>query len=360
MAKRRSKSANGEGSILYESDRQRFRAFFTDPGGKRITKRFETRQEAVEWLTVTRAEVYKNEYIPAHDITVGQWVAEFINTYLAPKIKTRTLIRYLQTSKHLGPIADIPLQKISAMQVQKFYNNLPSLSDSSKQKIHKLLKAAFTKAQKLEVISKNIMLNVDGFKITTKEVEVFTVDEITHLLAWIKQSRYYKRYYLFIKLAIITGARLGELLGLKKYCIESCCIKIKNNLQDVNGVIKDTTLKTQAAERTITIDPTTEQELLEASSDNYVFHTKYGTPWNPHNVERAWRKILDGAKLQARKFHALRHTHATQLLANNIPLLEVSKRLGHASSTVTLKYYAHAIPGYDRKIPQKVVSIFKI
>ena len=67
-------------------------------------------------------------------------------------------------------------------------------------------------------------------------------------------------------------------------------------------------------------------------------------------MERAWERILKEAKIEHKKFHALRHTHATQLLAAGVPLLEVAKRLGHSSPAITLKLYAHAIPNYDHQI----------
>ena len=95
-----------------------------------------------------------------------------------------------------------------------------------------------------------------------------------------------------------------------------------------------------------------------ADGGEYVFHTRNGGVWNTHNVERAWRAILDKAEVQRKHFHALRHTHATQLLANYVPLIEVSRRLGHSKPSITLDLYGHAIPGYDKKIPEKVQAIF--
>ena len=70
------------------------------------------------------------------------------------------------------------------------------------------------------------------------------------------------------------------------------------------------------------------------------------------------RQVLKEAKVPYRSFHCLRHTHATQLLADGVPVLEVSKRLGHAKPSYTFNLYGHAIPGYDIKIPDKVDKIF--
>lgn len=72
------------------------------------------------------------------------------------------------------------------------------------------------------------------------------------------------------------------------------------------------------------------------------------------------KSILLLASVPHKKFHVLRHTHATQLLANGVPLLEVSKRLGHSRASHTLDLYGHAIPGYDASLPNKISKIFNL
>ena len=92
----------------------------------------------------------------------------------------------------------------------------------------------------------------------------------------------------------------------------------------------------------------------------YVFHTRTGNNMAGTNVERIWCKILEEAGIERKHFHALRHTHATQLLAQNIPIIEVSKRLGHARVSHTLDLYGHAIPGYGEKIADVVADMLQI
>ena len=91
-----------------------------------------------------------------------------------------------------------------------------------------------------------------------------------------------------------------------------------------------------------------------------IFQSKNGTPLRPNQIERAWKSILLLASVPHKKFHVLRHTHATQLLANGVPLLEVSKRLGHSRASHTLDLYGHAIPGYDASLPNKISKIFNL
>lgn len=356
------KKANGEGSVYYEADRKQYRASIIDTAGKRISKRFKTKLEATNWLAEVKTDMLNATYVPRSDISIGKWVVEYIGIY-CQHLRPNTTKRYMQTALHLAPVADVELQKLTALSIQKLYNKL-DMSASSKIKVHKLLKAAITKAHQLDMVSKNIMLAVIPPKAEHKEVEIFTDAEIKKLLSSLKESRYYSKYYPLVYTAISTGARLGELLGLKAMAIKDGYIIINNNLQYINNVPTDFPPKTKSGNRKITISKKLEITLKRLaldkviSYDGYIFHTKNGTPYRTTNINKTWRAILAEANIPYKNFHVLRHTHATQLLANGVPLLEVSKRLGHSTGSITLNLYGHAIKGYDEQIPDKVTEIF--
>lgn len=362
MAKR---GKNGTGSVVYEPSRKKYRAFVYDPLGKRVFKRFDNPDDAEAWLNQTKLDMYNNTYVPKSNMSVGEWVVEYLDTYCAPNVRQKTLIRYTQTAQHLEPISGIAVQELTATQVQRFYNNLPEMSSSSKNKIHKLLNAAMTKAHVLELTKKNVMLAVAAPKVLKPKIEIFTADELQDIFTFLKTDTVYNRYYLVFLTAINTGMRLGEIMGLKRKCIFSDHIEVKNSLQDVNGRMIDSPPKTAAGEREVTISKEL-AALLKArfkagkvmAFEGYVFQTANGTPLRPNQVERAWAKILIAAGVTHKKIHVLRHTHATQLLANGVPLLEVAKRLGHSKASHTLDLYGHAIPGYDASIPNKLSKIF--
>lgn len=353
------KKSNGEGSISYDKARNSYRAFITDATGKRISKRFKEKTAAEEWLLLTKADMFRGDYVPENTLTVGAWVLEYLDTYKKPKVRPSTLARYYTTLRQLEPIADVQLKDLTALSVQRFYNSLPpEKSNSDKSKVHKLLKAALKKAVALGAM-KDIMEAVEPFSEKHNEIEIFTLDEIHQLLDWIATSKYYQRYYLFVKLAIASGARLGELLALRTSRVHDNYIRIDLNAHATNGKVYINEPKTVNGIRSITIPSELAEALIQFSDGGeYVFHNKFGNVWNTNNVERAWRNILDYAGLPRKHFHALRHTHATQLLANHVPLIEVSRRLGHSKPSVTLDLYGHAVPGYDTQIPEKVQAIF--
>ena len=247
MAK--NKKSHGEGSISFEADRKMYRARFTDPQGKRLSQRFKTKKEAKEWLAVLQADISKNTYVQPNSISLGSWMLDFLQTYTAPKVRPKTLERYMQSAAYLAPIANMPLQKLTAHNIQQFYNELPEMSPSSKNKIHKLLKSAVTKACAIDLLAKNFMLAVEAPPVPKVRVQVFTKEEIHTILHTIYTDQYYEKYYPFFLLAVTSGARLGELLGLKTKNIGKGYIFIDNSLQYVKGKLVDMPPKTEAGER---------------------------------------------------------------------------------------------------------------
>lgn len=361
------KKSNGEGSISFEASRKKYRAAIVDPNGKRIVKRFSTKKDAQTWLINIQSDIVKNIYIPPSNITVGEWVSLYLETYKANKIRERSFDRYITTANHLIPIAKIPLQKITAHTIQKFYNNITDLAPSTKNKIHKLLKAAFTKAVAIDLLQKNVMLAVDAPQVPKVEIEVFTKEEIIKILQETMTNRYYSKYYPFILLAVTTGARLGELLGLKIKNVKHGYIYIDNSLQAVRGKLVDMPPKTPASQRKITISSNVENILRTHISSNklldmegYVFHTSNNTPYSPRNMERTWKKLLEATGIKHKNFHVLRHTMATQLLAEGVSIAEVANRLGHSKISHTLNLYSHAIPNYDTTLPNIIAKMYSL
>lgn len=325
-------------------------------------KCFKARPDALEWLACTKADIARQTFVTPCTITLGAWVLEYLKLYVLPNVRPTTANTYKHTAGFIMPLADIPLQELTARDVQAFYNSLPPpLSGSVKTKIHALLRRAIKKALALDVIKKDVTLNVTPPKNTPPKIEIFTVEEIAAIDAAFAVSRCWARYQLFFRLAISTGMRLGEILGLRVRSVSAGFLTVDNSIADVNGRLIDCPPKTPSSIRRVTISRTLAANLIGhhgGAACDYVFHTSNNTPLRPSNINRMWKAILKEAGIKYRHFHCLRHTHATQLLAAGVPLLEVAKRLGHAKTSYTVNLYGHAIPGYDAQIPGKVDALF--
>ena len=353
------KTSYGNGSISYDAVNGSYRAFITVEG-KRKSKRFSSEREAREWLITTRADVLRGENILTGDCTLGEWIIEYLSTYKEKTVDFSTLERYYNAAEYLKPISGIVLKELKSLDIQRLYSSLPStMSDSSVLKIHRLVKAVIKKAASLGMMRDitDALERPRGTK--PEEIEILEMSEMKAILHMLETDRYYKGYRLLIETAAYTGMRLGELLGLKASNVLADKIKILQSSRERKGYGTVTKATKTHRSREVTISEELSEKLLASAGEyEYVFHTQAGNIIKKTNAERAWGKILERAGIPHKKFHSIRHFHATQLLSHGVPVNEVAKRLGHAQASTTLNMYGHAIKGYASKIPNKLNAIF--
>ena len=172
-----------------------------------------------------------------------------------------------------------------------------------------------------------------------------------------KDSRYEALYHLAVK----TGMRQGELLGLKWNDLDwkKGFMRVRRQLQRINhqGLLFSQP-KTKTGNRSIQLGEQTLQILRthlgkqhhdqDFSKQNWqdeglIFPTPLGTPTDPRNLIRDYKRVLKKAGLHEIRFHDLRHTAASLMLNNGVPILVVSKILGHSKASTTLDIYGHLI-----------------
>lgn len=237
------KNTNGQGSISYEADRKTYRAAIVDVNGKRIRKRFPTKQAAEEWLTLIRASFYSNTYIPKTNYTLGDWIIEYLETYAKVNLKESSIVSYKDVLAHTQSIADINLAELNPIMLQKFFNNEFIKFPATGKYCYSVLNIILRKAVKLDIITKNPLDNVEVKTPDKQEIEVFSKDEIHKILDFCQHSTVYKRYYPLILLGIVTGARLGELCALKWEFVFPTHIHIESSVRMVNNKILESSPK---------------------------------------------------------------------------------------------------------------------
>ena len=94
-------------------------------------------------------------------------------------------------------------------------------------------------------------------------------------------------------------------------------------------------------------------------TETFVFNTVEGRMLSPDNLSRDWRRVCDAKKLPAVSFHALRHTHASLLIAKGVDILMISRRLGHSKASITLDVYGHLIAASDEKAADAITGLLK-
>lgn len=417
MARRR----NNEGGISYEKARDSYKALLYLDDGRRISKRFKDEQDAKNWLDDQRYMMRKGKFIEPSRLTLGDWMVEFVEVYCQPPaIRQRTYERYLSLLNHLAPLSDVKVQDFTPHVLQRlFADQMAEYAGETRKKVHNLVSMALDQAIANKIIDSNPLKSVKPPKVEREEVETFTKKELAAIL---HAASSHKNYGI-VKLAATSGMRLSELLGLKWKCVEfeANAVNIVNVLQlsDAKGIILEDP-KSKASKRRITLPPDTMDALkkikpepsLDATGqidkvdaarieDSFVFLSSVGAPILPSVFERWWGKtqgstipewveldqqqkamfekkkrgsdewkaIIASAEYKAivkakqqllKKFHALRHTHATWLLAAGIPLVDVSRRLGHAKPSITLDLYGHAMPHHSDGMGDRVQEIYSL
>lgn len=387
---------NNQGSVYYDKENNKYRAAITLDDGKRATKRFDTEQEAEDWVALKRAEIGLGTFIAPSEVKFGEYIADWLETHVKTEVRQRTYDRYITLLSHMDKIASKPVQLITATSLKKLYNNIKvkrtrkdpatgkkviteyPASGETKKKVHNLVRSCLNQARIDQLIQRNPADDVTAPKVTRKEIETFTDNEISKILETAKKMRNLTQseihqWYPAVYMDIVTGLRMSELFGLRRMDITNGVLFIRQGLHlTAAGEIIFEETKSAAGRRKLALPPeyipVIEKHMAKALEDNpetttaesLVFTSTSGTPINPQNWQRFWRKLLRQAGIPHKNFHALRHTHATRLLANGVPLLEVSRRLGHSKPSHTLDLYGHAIPGYDDKIASQIGEIYNL
>lgn len=330
-----------------------------DPGtGKQMQRSFtgKTQKEVREKMQVAAVAVNTGMYITPQKMTVGQWLDTWAEDYLAG-VKPATVAIYKNNIKnHIKPaLGAVALSDLRPHMVQTFINGL-KLSPASVRLAYKVLHMALAKAVKLEYIPKNPAVGSELPKLEQKEIHPLDDQQVAALL---NAARGGDIEYL-ITVALFTGCRLSELLGLTWEAIDFKPGTITINKQlarpehrGVTPFISPKNGKPRTISPAASVMATLkrqhrrqmEQQLkagpLWDNPYHVVFSTEIGAPLDQWKVEKKFSAILEAADLVGRRFHDLRHTYAVNAIRAGDDIKTIQGNLGHASAAFTLDRYGH-------------------
>jgi len=355
------KRANGDGSFYFDEVKEIYRAMITTPAGKRLTKSSKDESIVKDWFNEQRLLVGRGQHIEPHSMTLGHWIDEWLEVYAKNNVRPRTYDRYISLLAHADSIRKIRLVTLGPSHFQKLYNGLTDLSGTTKKHIHFCLSGCLKQAVINKILYANPMKAVETPKATTKEIEIFTNGELDA----IKKTAETDRYPLVIYIAINTGMRLSEILALEWDDIDfkKSTISVKRTVHySTSAGVHTVEPKSESSKRIIKIDTAILLKLkeykLSSKNKTNLFLTKQDNLLTPHTYLRWHYSPVRAAANITKGFHALRHTHATFLLAAGIPVVDVSKRLGHSRPSTTMNIYAHVIDTDENKIIDVVNNVF--
>lgn len=379
--------------------------------GKRI-QCYETvrgsKKDSQTRLTELLEQVNKGTHVnPQQRILIREWLEKWLKAYAEPNVSTKTYERYFELLNHhvTAHIGGAQLQKLSAPQIQELYAKLrregrrnagrpkktPSepqpaelkkgLSERTILHVHRVLSQALSEAMRNNLILSNpcqlvkaprpnVVSASDLSDNTGDTINALDRDGLSTLLRGLKGHPLFP----VATLAAGTGLRRGEILALRWTDVD-----LDRRMLSVNRAIEDTNLKgiqfklpkNKSSRRTIGIDQglsdllrSIRKRQLEDSlrlgrrlpSDALIFSQSVAEPLKPIRpmyVTDEFSKLARRLGFQGFRFHDLRHTHATLLLTDGVPVNAVAQRLGHSTPVITLNTYGHVL----RRAEEQAASV---
>ena len=386
------KRANGEGTIvknMRNGVQKGWRASITigrDDNGKIKRKEFigKTQQEVKKKLEEYKKEMLLGTISSDDKITVSEWYHTWLFDYRIKDLKPKSFEKYEGIYRNYikdSELGKIKLKDLRATHIQRYYNKLQDTKPISTIKgINTRLKPCLGEAEKQGYIQKNyckmVTLPKDNNK---KKIQVLTQQQQKLFIEAIKG---HKLEVLFL-IALGTGLRLGELLGLKWSDIDfntgiltvnRTLSRVKNQTTGKYEIIEQTP-KTKNSNRTIPIPNDILNKLKEHKknqskqrlfvgegyiNNNYVFTDDIGNPIDDKKPGRNLKSTLTKLNIEPIKFHALRHTYATRLFEANVPPKTVQVLMGHYDISITMDIYTHVMEDAKLEAIEKLNNIFII
>ena len=367
MTKRR---AHGEGTIFQLSS-GKWQADISlgyKPDGKRNRKSLygKTQKEVRQKLDALKQQLSQGTF-SSSKLTVADYLEQWIKEK-ARQVKPRTeeLYRHCINAHIVPRIGNKQLSKLTPLDVQRMVGSVADeVGVSSANKSRTVLYSAMRQALRWQLVIHNPVEAVDTLKEKKRDMLLWTPQEAVRFLEAARAHRLYALFYL----AMTTGMRRGELLGLMWSDLKGDMLNVRRSLTLVSGKPTVSTPKTYKATRWVALSPDV-MDTLEAhrtrqlaestflgdvwQKSDLMFTSEVGTPFNPHNVARLRKQLFDKAKVPHVRLHDLRHLHASLAIKGGMDPKMLADRLGHAKASFTMDVYAHL---FDEQRANSAVSI---
>jgi len=353
------KRGNGEGSIGQYKGRWVARLALAD--GRRKAVYGATRAEVAQKLAAAIRDRDAGLPSPNERTVLGDYLTVWLDRSVKPRNRPSTYQSYEgHVRLHLVPaLGTVRLAQLTPQDVEKFMADKmdEGLTASTVTRIRATLRRALALALKQGLVYRNVAALADPPRVQAQQFEPLTIEQARAFLIAVRGHQFEA---LFVT-ALVTGLRRGELLGLQWSDIDlhSERLIVRHALQNVGGVPTLVDLKTPRSRRTIPLPPVAMAQLRAKKLQQDEARSRHGQPWNPMglvfttsrgtpldgaNASRAFQLVLRRAGLPRIRFHDLRHTCASLLLAQGTNMRVIMEQLGHSQISLTMNTYSHVMP----------------
>ena len=401
MPRKKRKRAHGEGTDVYEvtvtdprsgKKRTRWQTHVTVPGefnggiAKRQTIYGKTQAEALANRQALERKIEEGTY-SKNNLTVSQYLSLWLEN-TKPNIQLTTFDEYVYCiNTHIVPrIGKERLERLQPLRVERLLREITgAIFESSKgknagistaNKCRVVLSTAYNHAIKLGRLKVN---PVQAVKPLPSQQRELTLWESEQTLRFLKHMRQERHYVLFL-LEVETGLRRGEILGLRWCDVDLAAgrLHIRQTLiKRRSGLEIKPSPKSKAGRRSVPISNTQLEMLMQHrekqradkvllgnawgselwKDSDLVFTSEVGTPINPDNLKRVYRRIMNKANVPQLRFHDLRHLCASLLMRTGLNDKEVAERMGHSRASFTKDKYTHL---FEEQRNAKAIDVFAL
>ena len=356
----------------------------TDERRRETRGGFATRKDCQAAMNRLLVAVEQQSYSAPTKATVREYLSKEWLPAVKATIRPSTYNSYVQHVEcHICPhIGSLKLAKLTGSQVNALYaklaesgagNGRKGLSPQTIRHVHSCLHKACQDAVRWGHISRNPLDAADPPRKSgdgTKEMHTWTAEQLKAFLDSVADDRLRPLWHLIA----MTGMRRGEAIGLRwsDIDLENSRLSVRRALVPTNREVVISEPKTAKGRRVIALDPATvevlksqaarqldeQQQWDEGQSETgLVFTAENGAALDPESVSRYFRQAVKKAMLPQIRLHDLRHTHATLALQAGVHPKVVSERLGHATVSITLDTYSHAIPALQEEAAALIAGL---
>ena len=333
-----------------------------------------TKREADRRLHELLNTIYRGEHVDLSKASVHEHVAARIAAWQASgKISALTAEHYVeQLAAHIAPkLGRLPLQKLNTLQIEEWHSEMVGrgLSTSTVQGAHALLSRALVDAVRHQLLARNpAQIQRPPRGKAPEEITIIAGNQIGSMLAKLIGDP----FHVLVIIALFTGVRRSELLALvwSDVDLEAKVLHVHQAVEQTKaGGLRIKPPKTKAGRRAISlpdvvVDALRAHRLVQLETalllgrgrppDNgLIFPNRDGQLQAPRAFSLRWLRCARRLGLSI-NWHALRHTHASMLIAAKVDIVTISRRLGHAKPDVTLRIYAHLFAADDRAAAQAI------
>ncbi len=315
---------------------------------------------------------------PTGPITLGDYLTTTWIPHKRRQVRATTAYRYAWfVDRYIGPaIGDVPLRRLRADHLDHLYDTLATtgsrtgtgLAPKTILEVHAVIRAALDHAVTRRLVDHNVAHHTARRRRppASRVARTWTAEELATFLTAARPQRLYPALHL----AAHTGMRRGEIVGLTWNDLSTTHsrLSVSRTLQTVGGRPVEFAVKTRTSRRSVELDHGTVDELrrwrrrlehdrLPHGPDDRMFTNTTGRSLNPESISQLFDRIVRRHELPRIRFHDLRHTHASLLVADGTPIKVVTERLGHAHPAFTMATYQHLIPGMSSAAAERFATL---